>query len=250
MITNPVTPPSSHRHPVSSIALAVALGAVAEAVLVDDPVLDVALAVALPVPVALAEAVLVGAPFVELLAEAEELPVPVPLPLEDALVEEDVLVDAEPASARVETATIAGAGKRCFMGNLLLLTRLLRSVFCFTKRFKNGSCEGCSWPFFASVKLLSLSGICGGTVKAAGRNSANAWEPDRWSESKAIRPAQARAHDRGRRPRCASLVGQASIGKLGPKPPAPKIPRRRNGPKRSCLHDGGGEVSGAGGFWM
>jgi len=106
------------------VVLASALGALAEAVLVDGPLLDVALAKALPVPVALAEAVLVGAPFVELLAEAEEVAVPVPLPLEDALVDEDVLVEAEPAAAKVETATIAGASKRCFMGNLLWSTLL------------------------------------------------------------------------------------------------------------------------------
>jgi len=107
------------------VVLAAALGALAEAVLVDDPLLDVALAEAVPVPVALAVAVLVGAPFVELLAEAEEAAVPVPLPLEDALVEEDVLVEAERANAKVETATIARASKRCFMGNVLWLTRVL-----------------------------------------------------------------------------------------------------------------------------
>jgi hypothetical protein len=123
------------------VVLAAALGALAEAVLVDEPLLDVALAEAVPVPVALAEAVLVGAPCVELLVEAEEAAVPVPLPLEDVLAEEDVLVEAEPANAKVETATIASASKSCFMGNVLWLTRLLGSAFGFSIRFKSVSRE-------------------------------------------------------------------------------------------------------------
>jgi hypothetical protein len=86
----------------------------AEAVLVDDPVLAVPVAEAAPVPVALAEAALVAPPFVELLAEAEAVLVPLTCPPVEAELEDEL--DEEPANAKVETPTIAKARKTGFMG--------------------------------------------------------------------------------------------------------------------------------------